>query len=58
MASWDVKTGQRLKKAPLAKRGTWSVYHLSTDGKTLYATACDPSEPSIHAYGAETLEER
>jgi hypothetical protein len=42
----------------LASRGTWAVYHLSVDGKTLHAMACDPAESSIHVYAAETLEER
>jgi serine/threonine protein kinase/WD40 repeat protein len=58
VAVWDVMTGQRRKSINLAKRGAWSVFHLSTDGKTLYAMACDPAEPSIHVYDAETLEER
>jgi serine/threonine protein kinase/WD40 repeat protein len=55
---WDVRTGRRLDTTTLGSRGPWAVYHLSTDGKTLFAMACDPAEPSVHVYDAGTLEER
>jgi serine/threonine protein kinase/WD40 repeat protein len=58
VARWDTQTGRRLKGEPLGSRGPWAVYHLSTDGKTLYGMACDPAEPSFHVYDADTLEER
>jgi WD40 repeat protein/serine/threonine protein kinase len=58
VARWDTQTGQRLRSATLASLGSWAVYHLSTDGKTLYAMACDPAEPAVRLYDADTLEER
>jgi hypothetical protein len=53
---WDVKTGERSgrENPTLTSRGTWAVYHLSQDGKRLYAMACDPAEPTIHVYDAQT----
>jgi hypothetical protein len=58
VARWQTETGELQKTAPLASRGPWAVYHLSVDGKTLYTMACDPAEPSIHLYDADTFEER
>jgi WD40 repeat protein len=55
---WDTQTGERLRSATLGSRGTWAVYHLSADGRTLYGMACDPAEPAVHVYDAETGEER
>jgi WD40 repeat protein len=55
---WDTRTGQRLRSATLGSRGTWAVYHLSIDGRTLFGMACDPAEPAIHVYDAETGAER
>jgi serine/threonine protein kinase/WD40 repeat protein len=55
---WDTRTGHRLESAKLGNVGPWSVYHLSVDGKTLYAMACDPAEPSVRVYDAGTFEER
>jgi serine/threonine protein kinase/WD40 repeat protein len=55
---WDPRTGRQIGGAPLGSRGTWAVYHLSPDGKTLYGMACDPAEPSIHVYRADTFEEQ
>jgi serine/threonine protein kinase/WD40 repeat protein len=57
LTRWDLQTGRRLTK-PLGSRGPWAVYHLSADGKTLYGMACDPAEPAVHVYDADTLEER
>ncbi len=54
---WETETGRRVRSESLGSRGTWAVYHLSADGKTLYGMACDPAEPSIHLYDAETLAE-
>jgi serine/threonine protein kinase/WD40 repeat protein len=58
VARWDTRTGRWLKSATLSSRGPWAVYHLSTDGKTLYAMVCDPAEAAVHVYDADTLEER
>jgi WD40 repeat protein len=59
VARWDTATGApRGKSAVLASHGPWMVYHLSVDGRTLYAMACDPAESTIHVYDAETLVER
>ncbi len=55
---WDTQTGQQLRSATLGSRGPWAVYHLSVDGRALYGMACDPAEPSVHVYDADTLEER
>jgi serine/threonine protein kinase/WD40 repeat protein len=55
---WDTQTGHQGNSATLRSQGPWAVYHLSTDGKTLYAMACDPAEPSVHVYNAATLEEQ
>jgi serine/threonine protein kinase/WD40 repeat protein len=54
---WDMQTGQR-RSMTLGSRGPWAVYHLSSDGRTLYGMACDPAEPAIHVYDADTGEER
>jgi serine/threonine protein kinase len=56
---WKTHTGEPVRgPALLSSRGPWAVYHLSLDGKTLYAMTCDPAEPSIHVYDAETFQER
>jgi hypothetical protein len=54
---WETATGRRVRRGELGSRGTWAVYYLSIDGKTLYGMACDPGEPCIHLYDAETLAE-
>jgi WD40 repeat protein len=55
---WDTQTGRQLRSATLGSRGSWAVYHLSTDGKTLYGMVCDPAEPAVHVYDADTGDER
>jgi WD40 repeat protein len=55
---WDIQTRKRLRSESLGSRGKWAVYHLSVDGKTLYGMMCDPAEPAIHVYNADTLKER
>jgi WD40 repeat protein len=55
---WDTQTHQRLGSATLRSRGPWAVYYLSVDGKTLYGMTCDPAEPAVHLYDADTLEDR
>src|SRR5262249_20857978 len=54
---WDVATGKELARLPLESQGGWAVYHLSPDGKTLFAMRCDPAEPCVHAYDAVTGKE-
>jgi serine/threonine protein kinase/WD40 repeat protein len=54
---WDIKTGER-KTMSLSSRGKWAVYHLSLDGKALYAMGCDPAEPALHVHDAQTGVER
>ncbi len=58
VARWDTESGRPLPSRQLGSRGAWAVYHLSADGKTLYGMACEPPEPSVRVYDAETLEER
>jgi hypothetical protein len=56
---WKTDTAEPVRGPTLlSSRGPWAVYHLSLDGKTLYAMTCDPAEPSIHVYDAETFQER
>jgi serine/threonine protein kinase/WD40 repeat protein len=58
VARWETQTGRPLPGTTLGSRGGWAVYHLSADGKTLYGMACEPAEPAVHVYDADTLEER
>jgi serine/threonine protein kinase/WD40 repeat protein len=58
VARWETQTGRPLPGGRLGSRGGWATYHLSSDGKTLYGMACDPAEPAVHVYDADTLEER
>jgi serine/threonine protein kinase/WD40 repeat protein len=55
---WDVETREQLRSETLGSRGAWAVYHLSADGNSLYAMACDPAEPSVRVYDADSLKER
>jgi WD40 repeat protein len=55
---WDMQTGLPITRAMLGGSGPWVVYHLSVDGKTVYAMACDPAEPAVRVYDAGTLGER
>ncbi len=57
---WDVTSGKELPKLVLNGHGKvsdFAVYHLSTDGKTLFTMANAPPDPFVRAYDAETGKE-
>jgi WD40 repeat protein/serine/threonine protein kinase len=55
---WDVKTGVKQKTCALLTSGDVVFFHLSHDGKTLFAAQTSPGLERIRAYDAETGEER
>jgi WD40 repeat protein len=58
VARWEAQTGRPLPGATLGSRGGWAVYHLSADGEKFYGMTCEPAEPAVRVYDAETLVER
>jgi WD40 repeat protein/serine/threonine protein kinase len=56
---WDVATGKEQARLPLKSQGGHAFYHLSPDGKTLFALrgAPAPAEPFVRAYDAATGKE-
>jgi WD40 repeat protein len=56
---WDVATGKELARLPLSSQGGHAFYHLSPDGKTLFALRGGPSpgDPFVRAYDATTGKE-
>jgi WD40 repeat protein/serine/threonine protein kinase len=55
---WDVKTGDLQKPCELLTHSGFGIFHLSTDGRTVFVTQHDPTDPRVRAYDAETGQER
>jgi WD40 repeat protein len=51
---WDAATGKELSRFSLKLQGGSAFYHLSPDGKTLYARCVASPGPFVHAYDAVT----
>src|SRR5262249_35107097 len=43
VARWDVASGKELARMPLRSQGGYAFYHLSPDGKTLFALRAGPA---------------
>jgi WD40 repeat protein/serine/threonine protein kinase len=54
---WNVRTGSRPGLWPVAQQGGYAVYALTPDGKTVFAMRCDPPDPFVRAFDAETCKE-
>jgi WD40 repeat protein len=55
---WDAATGKGLDRLSLKLQGGSAFYHLSRDGKTLFARCVDSPEPFVHVYDVATGKER
>jgi len=55
---WDVATGAQRAQFPLKTRGGYAAYHLSPDGKTLFAGRQDQPDGCVRAYDVATGRDR
>jgi WD40 repeat protein len=55
---WDVATGAPRAQVPLKTQGGFAAYHLSPDGKTLFAVRPDQPDGWVRAYDAATGQDR
>jgi WD40 repeat protein len=57
LTRWNLTTGKEVASFPLQSQGSFAVYTLSPDGKTLFATRDQPDVPYVRTYDTATGEE-
>jgi WD40 repeat protein/serine/threonine protein kinase len=57
LTRWDLVTGKELASFSLNSQGSYGLYTLSPDGKTLFATRDNPDVPYVRTYDTTTGKE-